>query len=140
MSSFDYDLINDFKKNRYTISLNNRFNYTTKFNIQSVPVVLTCGYNTRNKLRWITLSNTSGEILLPQTFIKFNKRCELNLNAEQSNLQYFLTLKRKDKNKKDFSNYDYSFWANDFDLLFDGYPQEIEERLNNNYRVVFVGN
>ena len=54
----------------HKVSLSNRGKYVTSFFIDGVRVTMRCGYNTRNKMRWIILFDDVGGIILPQTFIK----------------------------------------------------------------------
>ena len=114
--------------------------YQSKFNLQSTQIFLRCGYNTRNKMRWVILTDSNGMVLLPQTFLKFKKRCELNFLSNQYNLNYYLTLKPKDATKKFPDDYDYLDWSKDFDMCFVGYEQSLVDKLDKNLRFVFVGN
>lgn len=140
MAVFDYELKNDLITKYVSVTLSNSYNYTTKYNLQGVQVTMRCGYNTRNKSRWIILMDKNGDLLLSQTFIKYGKRCELNFNSNEKNLNYYVTLKVKDVNKKFADDYDYLGWAKDFDLCFVGYEYSIEERLESNIRNNLVGN
>ena len=99
-----------------------------------------CGYNTRNKQRWITLTDRSGNVLLSQTFLQHKKECELNFNSNEYNLDYFVTLVLKDESKVIPDNYDYINWANDFNLYFIGHEHDISERIKSNLTIVLVGN
>ena len=137
---FDYDLIDDYKLRYIKVSLNNEIQYKTNFTIQGVSITMLCGYNTRNKQRWVILSDRNGSILLPQTFLKYQKECELNFNAEEYNLSYFITLYPKDNTKSFPPDYDYLNWANDFNLYFIGFAQDINERMKSNLNIVLVGN
>jgi hypothetical protein len=103
-------------------------------------MILRYGYNTRNKKRWIIITNNSGEPLLSQTFLKYGKRCELNSLAKQYDLDYYVTLKNKDVSKVYPKDYDYLNWAKDFDICFVGYEESLSERLRINERKFFVGN
>lgn len=114
--------------------------YQSKLNLQSTQVFLRCGYNTRNKMRWVILTDSNGMVLLPQTFLKFKKRCELNFLSNQYNLNYYLTLKPKDATKRFPDDYDYLDWSKDFDMCFVGYEQSLVDKLDKNLRFVFVGN
>jgi hypothetical protein len=95
---------------------------------------LTCAYNSLNKQRWISIADSYGNVLLPQTFLKYGRRCELNFNAEMSDLSYYVTLSPKDITKvRHFTDdYDYLDWSKDFRLCFVGMSQSLIERLNDN--------
>lgn len=136
----DDALIYDTVLRYFNVTLSDYANYTTKITIQSVPMTMRCGYNTRNKMRWIYLEDLNGEILLPQTFIKYGKRVEMNFNSNESNLNYYITLKPKDSTKVWLDNYDYLSWKKDFDICFVGYEYSLVERLQVNGRKAFVGN
>lgn len=122
------------------VSLSNEPDYNTKFNVGSVQISMECSYNTRNKLRSITLSDRDGEILLSQTFIKYGKRIELNFYAEQNNLSYFLTLKPKNMSTIISNNHDYINWRDYFDLSFIGRPYEVDERIDKSMVEMLTGN
>lgn len=124
----------------FNVTLLNYANYSTNITIQSVPMVMRCGYNTRNKLRWIYLEDINGVTLLPQTFLKYGKRVEMNFNSNEANLNYYVTLKPKDSTKIIPDSYDYLNWKNDFDICFVGYEYSLVERLMVNGRKAFVGN
>lgn len=140
MTSNDDDLIEDLVMNYVSVTLSNAFNYSTKFNFQSTQISMVCGYNPRNKSRWIALTDLKGNILLSQTFLKVGKRCELNFTANQYDLNYYVTLKPKIPSKAFPPDYDYSNWANDFDLCFVGYAYSLVERMEINGRKLLVGN
>ena len=137
---FDYELADDYHISHTKVSLSNEFNYTTNFNIQNVSIFMRCGYNTRNKQRWITLTDRSGNVLLSQTFLQHKKECELNFNSNEYNLDYFVTLILKDESKVIPNDYDYINWANDFNLYFIGHEYDISERIKSNLTIVLVGN
>lgn len=139
MQGFDYSLANTLKTKVTNITLNNSPKYTTTFNIQNTQVKMLCGYNTRSKLRWISLADRFGNVLLPQTFLTSGKRCELGFYANQNNLNYLVYLKPKNATS-DYSNYDYLEWKDTFDLCFVGFSQEQKEIMNNNTRKLLVGN
>lgn len=136
---YDYEY-GDYAFNYYVVSLSNRNDYTTQFNIQSTYIGMTCTYNTRSKNRYITLTNKYGDVILPQTAIKYVSRCELNFNAERINLNYYVTLKPKNPTKIFPNNYDYLNWSNDFDLCFVGYENSLNDELDVRGREVLVGN
>ena len=137
---FDYELSDDYHISYTKVSLSNELNYTTNFNIQNVSIFMRCGYNTRNKQRWIALTDRSGNVLLSQTFLQHKKECELNFNSNEYNLDYFVTLVLKDESKVIPNNYDYINWANDFNLYFIGHELDISERIKSNLTIVLVGN
>lgn len=130
----------DINKRYIKLSLSNTPHYTTKISIGGVLINMQCGYNTRNKSRWIILTNRNNETLLPQTFLKSKKRCELNFLSNQYDLDYFITLSQIDKSKVFTDDYDYLYWAKDFELFFVGRPYETTEKLDRNLRKLLVGN
>ena len=140
MQDFDWDLNKDLRTKYIQLSLSNTYNYITKFSLQGTGLTMQCGYNTRNKLRWVVLYDRDGDIVLPQTFLKFKKRCELNFNAELNNLDYYVTLKPKDHTKNFPEDYDYADWGDDFDMCFVGFSYQLRERLDNNLRKIKLGN
>lgn len=140
MPDIDYQLMSDSIVEGTIVSLSNEPNYQTKFNLGSVQIYMTCNYNTRNKLRAIILSDRYGDVLLSQTFIKYLKRAELNFNAEQNNLSYFLTLKPKNLSLVIDDSYDYLNWRDYFDLYFIGRPQTVENEISVSYRKMLTGN
>ena len=134
MRKFDYNLIDELITKYIYVSVNNESYYTSTIVVGSVQMKLTCAYNSLNKQRWISLTDSYGNVLLPQTFLKYGRRCELNFNAEMSDLAYYVTLSPKDTTKvRHFTNdYDYLNWSNDFRLCFVGMSQSLIERLNDN--------
>ena len=126
--------------NYYNTSLSNRGKYITTFFVEGLRVTMRCGYNTRNKMRWIILLDDDGGVILPQTFVKYGKRCELGFLADQNNLHYYVTLKKKDPYKPLPTNYDYLNWESDFLLCFIGYPKSIEKEYQILNRKDLVGN
>lgn len=121
------------------VNLSNRSKYITNYFVKGVRVTMRCGYNTRNKLRWIILLDSDGEVLLPQTFIKFGKRCELGFLSNQYNLNFYVTLRAKDPTKT-FDDYDYLSWSKDFDLCFVGYDYDLKVNKDLQVRKYLVGN
>lgn len=134
MRKFDYNLIDELITKYVYVSVNNESYYTSNLVVGSVQMKLTCAYNSLNKQRWISLTDSYGNVLLPQTFLKYGRRCELNFNAEMSDLAYYVTLSPKDTTKvRHFTDdYDYLDWSNDFRLCFVGMSQSLIERLNDN--------
>ena len=134
MRKFDYNLIDELITKYIYVSVNNDSYYTSNIVVGSVQMKLTCAYNNLNKQRWISITDSYGNVLLPQTFLKYGRRCELNFNAEMSNLAYYVTLSPKDiTNVRHFTDdYDYLDWSNDFRLCFVGMSQSLIERLNDN--------
>lgn len=133
-------MISDYFATAITTTLSNKPQYTTKISIMNKPFNLRCGYNTRNGLRWITIEDLNSKPVLSQTFMKNKKRCELNFLAERYNLDFYVTLKAKDRSKVFPEDYDYLNWADDFDLYFVGRTQEIRNRMRVNGRQLYVGN
>ena len=120
-------------------SLSNRYEYNTTFNVMNTPINMRCGYNIRNKKRWVILTDNYDYIILTQTFISEGRKCELNFNANQSNISGYLTLVKKDNSNRIPTNYDYANWANDFEILFVTNTQEKEHEWDKNYLSVMVG-
>lgn len=134
MRKFDYDLIDELITKYIYVSVNNESYYTSTIVVGSVQMKLTCAYNSLNKQRWVSLTDSYGNVLLPQTFLKYGRRCELNFNAEMSDLSYYVTLSPKDITKVRYftDDYDYLDWSRDFRLCFVGMSQSLIERLNDN--------
>ena len=134
MRKFDYNLIDEIVTKYTYVSLNDNDYYMSNIIVGSVQMKLTCAYNSLNKQRWISLTDSYGNVLLPQTFLKYGRRCELNFNAEMSDLSYYVTLSPKDITKVRYftDDYDYLDWSKDFRLCFVGMSQSLIERLNDN--------
>ena len=134
MRKFDYNLIDEIVTKYTYVSLNDNDYYMSNIIVGSVQMKLTCAYNSLNKQRWISLTDSYGNVLLPQTFLKYGRRCELNFNAEMNDLAYYVTLSPKDITKvRQFTDdYDYLDWSKDFRLCFVGMSQSLIERLNDN--------
>lgn len=123
-----------------TMSVSDKPNYTSQISILGRQFTLTCGYNTRNKLRWITIEDANGKPVLVQTFLKKGKLCQLNFLANRYGLSFSVTLKPKSDTTIVPDNYDYLEWSKDFDLYFVGRLQSTEEDMRVNLRKVYVGN
>lgn len=123
-----------------TMSVSDKPNYTSQISILGRQFNLTCDYNTRNKLRWISIKDTNGNPVLSQTFLKAGKICQLNFLANRYGLSFSVTLKPKSKTKEIAVNYDYLNWSSDFDLYFIGRLQSTEDAMQVNLRKVYVGN
>ena len=141
MRKFDYNLIDELITKYIYVSINNDSYYTSNIIVGSVQMKLTCAYNSLNKQRWISLTDSYGNVLLPQTFLKYGRRCELNFNAELNNLSYYVTLKPKSMSNVSnlVENYDYEYWSADFNLCFVGFKHELIEKLNTNNFLYLVG-
>ena len=137
---FDDSLIDDYVINYTKATISDVFNYKTRIRLENNILVLDIKYNIRNKRRSLSISSLDGEILLPYTFLDYGRRCELNFNATQIDLDYYVTLSPKSKSFVYNKSYDFSNWSTDFDLCFVGASYELRERLNKNIRIVFVGN
>jgi hypothetical protein len=131
--------IND-TSNFITFSLSDVAHYTTKTTILGKSINIRCSYNSRNKLRWITITDSNNMPLLTQTFLKNKKQCEFNFLANIYDLSFYVTLKQKDKNKIIPENYDYLNWSSYFDMFFVGCSQNLKDRLRVNGRTAYVGN
>ena len=123
-----------------TVSVSDKPDYSSQISLLGRQFTLTCGYNTRNKLRWISIKDTNGNPVLPQTFLKAGKICQLNFLANRYGLSFSVTLKPKSKTKEIADNYNYLNWSSDFDLYFIGRLQSTEDAMQVNLRKVYVGN
>ena len=74
MSKYDYDLADKLVTKYTTISLNDIINYTTTSVVGGAQIKLTFGYNSFNKKRWMVITDSGGNILLPQTFLAYGRR------------------------------------------------------------------
>jgi len=137
---FDDSLIDDYLINYTKVTVSNVFNYKTRIRLENNILVLDIKYNLRNKRRSLSISSVDGEVLLPYTFLDYGRRCELNFNATQIDLDYYVTLSPKSKSFVYNKGYDFNNWATDFDLCFVGASYELRERLDKNIRIGFVGN
>ena len=137
---FDDSLIDDYVINYTKATVSDVFNYKTRIRLENNILVLDIKYNLRNKRRSLSISSVDGEVLLPYTFLDYGRRCELNFNATQIDLDYYVTLSPKSKSFVYNKSYDFSNWSTDFDLCFVGASYELRERLNKNIRIAFVGN
>ena len=137
---FDDSPVDDYLINYTKVTVSNVFNYKTRIRLENNLLVLDIKYNLRNKRRSLSISSVDGEILLPYTFLDYGRRCELNFNATQIDLDYYVTLSPKSKSFVYNKGYDFSSWSTDFDLCFVGASYELRERLNKNIRIGFVGN
>lgn len=122
-----------------TVPVSDKPNYFSKIDILQRPLNLICGYNTRNKMRWIMITDQNNRPVLPQTFLKHKKICEFNFNANRKGLSFTVTLKPKTKDLDIPVNYDYLNWSKDFDLYFLGRLQTTEDKYHINRRKVYVG-
>ena len=137
---FDDSLIDDYIINYTKVTVSDVFNYKTRVRLENNILVLDIKYNLRNKRRSLSVSSVGGDVLLPYTFLDYGRRCELNFNAAQIDLDYYVTLSPKSKSFVYNKDYDFSNWSTDFDLCFVGASYELRERLNKNIRIAFVGN
>lgn len=122
-----------------TISVSDKPNYTSNINILGQPLKLICGYNTRNKSRWLVITDQNNRPLLTQTFLKQNKISDFNFTANRLGLSFTVTLKPKSKESTIPDDYDYLNWSKDFDLYFLGRLQSTEDKFLVNRRIVYVG-
>lgn len=122
-----------------TISVSDKPNYTSNINILGQPLKLICGYNTRNKSRWLVITDQNNRPLLSQTFLKQNKISDFNFIANRLGLSFTVTLKPKSKESTIPDDYDYLNWSKDFDLYFLGRLQSTEDKFLVNRRIVYVG-
>lgn len=140
MSTYDTSLYDDFITTYTNVVLLNLPNYHTTIKVNNVTLIMYVNYNARSKQRSISLETLDGYVLLPKTFVKQGRRCELNFNAELEGLDYYVTLRPLNEGKTFDDGYDYLNWSDDFSLCFVGYDYSLTERLNRNIRIAFVGN
>ena len=140
MSTYDTSLYDDFITTYTNVVLLNLPNYHTTIKVNNVTLIMYVNYNARSKQRSISLETLDGYVLLPKTFVKQGRRCELNFNAELEGLDYYVTLRPLNEGKTFADGYDYLNWSDDFSLCFVGYDYSLTERLNRNIRIAFVGN
>lgn len=140
MSEYDTSLYDDFITTYTNVVLLNLPNYHTTIKVNNVTLIMYVNYNARSKQRSISLETLDGYVLLPKTFVKQGRRCELNFNAELEGLDYYVTLRLLNEGKTFDDGYDYLNWSDDFSLCFVGYDYSLTERLNRNIRIAFVGN
>lgn len=128
-------------RKKYTdVSLFNSYRYETKIRVRGVDLIMDVGYNTRNKLRWVSLVDTMGNIILPRTFLRCNDRSELSFTSNRHNLDYYITLNPKSSLKSFGESYDYKDWKDDFVLTFAGYTYKEVEYMQAHTRKITVGN
>ena len=140
MSTYDTSLYDDFITTYTNVVLLNLPNYHTTIKVNNVTLIMYVNYNARSKQRSISLETLDGYVLLPKTFVKQGRRCELNFNAELEGLDYYVTLRPLNEGKTFDDGYDYLNWSDNFSLCFVGYDYSLTERLNRNIRIAFVGN
>lgn len=140
MAIYDTDLMEDFVTEYVSVVLRNFPNYHTSFKVNNTSILMYVNYNARSKQRSISIQTSEGFVLLPKTFVKQDRRCELNFNAELEGLDYYVTLKPINEGKAFDDSYDYLNWDEDFTLCFVGYDYSLTERLNRNIRIALVGN
>ena len=136
---FDDSLIDDYVINYTKATVSDVFNYKTRIRLENNILVLDVKYNLRNKKRSLSISSVDGEGLRTYTYLDYGRRCELNFNATQIDLDYYVTLSPKSKSFVYNKSYDFSNWSTDFDLCFVGASYELRERLNKNIRIASVG-
>lgn len=122
-----------------TIPVSDKPHYTSNINILGQPLKLICGYNSRNKSRWLVVTDLNNRPLLTQTFLRQNKISVFNFTANRLGLSYTVTLRPKSKDVVIPDSYDYLNWSNDFDLYFLGRLQSTEDKFEVNRRLVYVG-
>lgn len=137
---FDNDLIDDYVTNYVRVAVSDIYNYRTRIRLENNLLILDVKYNIRNKKRSLSISSVDGDVLLQYTFLDYNRRCELNFNATQVDLNYYVTLIPKSKSFIYNENYDFSKWSSDFDICFVGSSYNLKERLDKNIRIKLVGN
>lgn len=137
---FDNNLIDDYVTNYVRVAVSDIYNYRTRIRLENNILVLNVKYNLRNKKRSLSISSVDGDVLLPYTFLDYGRRCELNFNATQIDLDYYITLSPKSESFIYNENYDFSKWSSDFDICFVGSSYNLKERLEKNIRIKLVGN
>ena len=131
----------DFKTLRQyiTVTLSDLPNYSTKAVVLNTEVNIDVGYNPRSMKRWVKIYDANKNVLLPQTFLSYDRRCELNFNAELNDLFCYVTLEAND-GTKDFDGYDYLEWSKDFKLCFSGFRYTYFDIFNKMVVQHLVGN
>ena len=140
MSDFDDNLFDDFVTNYAIVPVSDNYNYKTRIRLENNLLVLDVKYNLRNKRRSLSISSVDGDVLLPYTFLDYGRRCELNFNATQIDLNYYVTLLPKSKSFVYDKSYDFLSWSDNFDMCFVGNSFDLKERLDKNIRIRLVGN
>ena len=140
MSDFDDNLFDDFATNYVIVPVSDNYNYKTRVRLENNLLVLDVKYNLRNKRRSLSISSVDGDVLLPYTFLDYGRRSELNFNATQIDLNYYVTLLPKSKSYVYDKSYDFLNWSDNFDLCFVGNSFDLKERLDKNIRIRLVGN
>lgn len=139
MAEYDYNLIDDVVTNYTDIQLQNFPNYHTTIKIGGQTLIMYIKYNSRNKMRSITLNTLDGFTLLPFTFVTEGRRCELNRIAELEGFNYYVTLRQTNLGKVIDKEYDYLNWSSDFTLCFVGFDYSLIERMQINLRISLTG-
>ena len=140
MSDFDDNLFDNFITNYIIVPVSDNYNYRTRIRLENNLLVLDVKYNLRNKRRSLSISGVDGDVLLPYTFLDYGRRCELNFNATQIDINYYVTLLPKSKSFVYDKSYDFLNWSDYFDLCFVGNSFYLKDRLDKNIRIRLVGN
>lgn len=138
--AFDQSYVDEFDVDYIYVKLRNLPNYTCTTTVNGLTLFMYVSYNTRTKSREIILETLDSEVVLSQTTVKYGRRCELNFNAHNNGLFYYVTLKPKDESKVYDDTYDYINWADDFVLCFVGWDYSLELRAQENIRNYLTGN
>ena len=119
----------DFKtlRQHITVTLSDLPNYSTKAIVLNTEVNIDVGYNPRSMKRWVKIYDANKNVLLPQTFLSYGRRCELNFNAELNDLFCYVTLEANDGTK-------------DFKLCFSGFRYTYFDIFNKMVVQHLVGN
>ena len=68
MRKFDYNLIDEIVTKYTYVSLNDNDYYMSNIIVGSVQMKLTCAYNSLNKQRWISLTDSYGNVYYRKHF------------------------------------------------------------------------
>lgn len=131
------DYSNEIIVDTISLALYDDLYYNTSLYVGGVKLKFYFGFNSRLKKRWLYVEDQSDRVVLSQTFLSSNKRCDLNFYANQSDVSGYVTINPLDINK-DYSDWDYTKWKDDFLLRVVYNTQELEDLLSENYISVVV--
>lgn len=119
--------LDDYSVTRMRVNLENFVFYNTYFAVEGLQVILTCGFNTRNQKRWVSLKTVDNTVLLYRTFIEGRGRIYPNVNVELYGISFFIVLEPKNPN---FFGEDFRKWKDDYYLTFVSNPIEFDEEVD----------
>lgn len=121
------------------VSLFSDIRYNTRVSLNGRNLKLVCGYDNRNKSRWVSLETSDNTVLLKRTPLDYGRVCELDAISHRYDLDYYITLAKKDPNKEVAENYDYLNWDKDFRIAFVGKPFSSNREMKRCLLNVLVG-